>query len=195
MESNLSALESAEAWTNIITGVIVAGVLVLGGLAAFWKFVLQQPLGNNWRIDITPCKMRRAGDKWAYFVTLEVQNASAAAHKMHGWWRQIKFPDEVTPDYDPNASLDVLTEEQAKARYGGGSLIDSYRLTPGERYADHMCEFRPGNPKEFCYVEYTLQYRAWKWTKWKWLPLPRRDWEVISQIMTSAVDRDDLGAT
>lgn len=141
MESNLTALESAEAWANIVTSAIIAGILVLGGVAAFWKFFLQQPLSNNWKIDITPCKMRRAGDKWAYFVTLEVQNASAAAHKMRGWWRQIKFPDEI-PDYDPNTSLDVLSNDEAVENYGRESLIDSYRLAPGERYADHMCEFR-----------------------------------------------------
>lgn len=194
MES-ITALESAEAWANIVTGAIIAGVLVLGGIAAFWKFFLQQPLGNNWRIDITPCTMRKADGMWAYFVTLEVENASAAGQRMDGWWRQIKFPDEVPSDYDPNASLDVLGKEKAAEYYGNVSLIGSYRLAPRERYVDHMCRFRPGAPKEFCYVEYTLQYRAWKWKKWKRLPLPRRDWEFISQIMTSAIERDDLRAT
>ncbi len=193
MPSNLGALESAEAVASIVTGSITAVVLILGGLLAFWRFFLQQPLGNNWKIDITPCKMRRAGDKWAYFVTLEVQNASAAAHKMHGWWRQIKFPDEI-PDYDPNTSLDVLSIDEAVENYGGESLIHSYRLAPGERYADHMCEFRTGNPKEFCYVEYTLQYRAWKWKGWKWLKIRWRASEFMSQIMTSPVERDDLRA-
>lgn len=195
MESNLAAIESAEAWANIVTGAIIAGVLVLGGVAAFWKFFLQQPLGNNWRIDITLCKMRRAGDMWAYLVTLEVQNASAAVQRMHGWWRQIKFPDEVPTDYDPNDPLDILSNEGAINHYRRSSLTDSYQLASGERYADHICEFRPGKPKELCYVEYTLQYRAWKWKHWKRLKLPRRDWEFISQIMTSAVERDDLRAT
>lgn len=193
MES-ITALESAEAWANIVTGAIIAGLLVLGGIAAFWKFFLQQPLGNNWRIHITPCKMRRAGDIWAYFITLEVQNASAAGQRMNGWWCQVKFPDEVPRGYNPNASLDVLSKERAVNYYGRASLIDSFPLAPGERYSDHMCEFRTDSPKEFCYVEYTLQYRAWKWKGWKWLKIRWRASEFMSQIMTSPVERDDLRA-
>ena len=194
METNLSALQSAELLASIVTGGITAGILILGGLLAFWRFFLQRPLGNNWRIDITPCKLRRANDTWAYFVTLGVQNASTAGNKMSGWWRQVRFPDEVEPGYDPNASLDVLGEAKAIEHYGRKSLVDSHSLASGERYVDHVCEFRPGGPKEFCYVEYTLQYRAWKSKRWKRLTYRWRDWEFISQIMTSPVERDDLSA-
>lgn len=187
----LASLESAKTWTDMVTGSVTAGVLVLAGIAAFWRFFLQQPLGNNWLIRVTPCRIRRAGEKWAYFITLEVRNASAARQVMKGWWRQVRFADEVPPDYDPSSSLDVLSKDRALEHYGTDNPIDPYPLAPGEAYVDHICEFREGLAKEFCFMEYTLRYRAWKS---KWLLLRYRGWEHISQILTVPVERDDLNA-
>jgi hypothetical protein len=185
----LTSLESAKSWADIVTGSVTAGVLVLAGIVAFWRFFLQQPLGNNWLIRVTPCRIRRAGEKWAYFITLEVHNASAARQRMNGWWRKMKFADEVPPKYDPSGSLDVLSKDEALAHYRSESLIDSYPLAPGEAYVDDICEFREGSPQEFCFMEYTVRYRAWK-TKWR--VLRYRGWEHISQILTVPVEREDL---
>jgi hypothetical protein len=187
----LNSLESAKVWADIVTGSVTAGVLVLAGIAAFWRFFLQQPLGNNWLIRVTPCRIRRAGEQWGYFLALEVHNASAACHTMNGWWRQVRFADEVPPNYDPSGSLDVLSGEKALLHYGKESLIDRYPLAPGEAYVDHVCRFREGPPQEFCFIEYTLGYRAWKS---KCVVVRWPGWEHISQILTAPVERDDLNA-
>ena len=179
-----TALESAESWATIVAACTTAAILFVGAIAAFWKFIWQQPFGNHWSVDITTCRARRVNNRWVYVVTVTVENRSAARHSMDGWWRRLRFPDEVDSDYDPNASLQIYSAEEARRHFGTNSMIESeYRLASGERYSDQMICFRDGELQQVCYLEYTLKYRKGVWGSAE---------ECISQIMVSPVEREDL---
>ena len=188
-----TALESAESWATIIAAYVTAAILTAGAIAAFWKFFLQQPLGNNYHIAIIPCRLRRVlheeNARWAYTVSLVVENRSTAAQRMYGWWRRILLPDETEPGYDPNGSLDINSDEEADQHYPDNNLIPStYPLASGESYADLMIRFGGENVQQVCYVEFTLKYRSWT----RRFPFPWRGWEYKSHRMIAPVDGNDL---
>ncbi len=195
----LTDLESARAWADIVTGSVTAGLLSLGALVAFWKFVLQQPLRNHWSVQVTPCKVRKIGDRWAYILTIDIENRSTARHHIHGWWRKVRFPDEVPADYDPNLSLGLGSGEEVWSRFKLDSMIDEpYSLSPGERYSDQMILDRGGPLQEVCYVEYALEYQEGP-EPLGVRQMPERDrgpqiygraW--LSQIMVSPIEREDV---
>lgn len=183
----LLSLESSEDWTNIVTGSITAAVLLVALLAGLWKFMLQQPLGNHWQIYVLPCNVRRIGNRLGYIMSVTVENQSAATHHIHGWWRQVVFPDDADATYDPNSPLEVFTEEVADNHYKFKNRLNSpYALAAGEKYSDEMIWYREGALKEVCFLEYTLLYRKWRWLPPGWVS------ECLSQKMIAPVEREDL---
>ncbi|MCH8007578.1 MAG: hypothetical protein IIC91_01810 [Chloroflexi bacterium] len=165
MEPELTSLESFDLWMSIaVAGVTIVAILI-GGSAAFWKFVLQQPYGNKFDIRLTPCRARIIRDQTgkrtvAYTVTLLVENQSGAAHKI-AWWRRLRFPDEVEADYDPDGSFTINTDTEACERYGGGSGDEDYSLAPGEIYSDQLFRTKTGDEQQICYIEYTVKSARW----------------------------------
>lgn len=183
-----TALESAESWATIVAASITALALTVGGSVAFWKFVLQQPFGNTYDIRVTPCLARAMQDgtgNWtvAYTATLRIENQSAAAHKIRGWWRRMRFNDEVEPDYDPDANFVINSDSEAQSRYGEDNRIEEgYALASGETYSDQLFRARQGTRQEICYIEYTVKYERWFW----------KGDEYKSQILIVPIERADL---
>lgn len=196
-------MDSARLWSDIVTGGVTAGILFLGGLLALWRFFLQRQFGNNWSIELDECRVRHTKDGWCYVLTLTIENGSAAAQTIKGWWRQIVFADEVSEEYDPNGHLGVICAT-APSYFGGDNQAEDYQLSPGEKYADKMIRWSNDQIHEVCYVEYVLCYRQWRWRilpKWDreagyvhWTPIPQKETGHISHIMIAPVNRSDLEA-
>lgn len=183
---------TAESVSQVVTNSIAAGLLVFGGLAAFWRFLLQAPLGNKYGFEISPCRIRRLPDgRIAYCVCVTVENRSAAIQQIHGWWRRIVLPIDVGPEYDPDVQLTVSTDEEAIKRIGTEQGYAGYSLMPGEDLADQMVRIVAGDKQEICYVEYALKYKQWTWGFGAGI-IRRRRFEYRSQIMTAPVEREDL---
>ena len=160
-------LLSGESVATIIAAYTTTVVLIVGGIVAFWKFVLQQPFGSKFDVRITPCRARNIRDQTgkrsvAYTVTLLLENQSGAAHKI-GWWRRLRFPDEVERDYDPDKSFRIESDADACERYGKASGADGYSLAPGELFPDQIFRKREGAEQTVCYIEYTVRYSMWFW--------------------------------
>ena len=184
---------SAKDWVDIVTGGITAAVLVFGTFAAIWKFIIQQPTGNNWRVSLTPCRVRKVvrngHTQLMYTVSLIVENGSTAGQNIYGWWRIMRFPDESNEEYNPDRKLPIRSDEDAIKNFGFESIVKSpYPLAPGEKYVDQM--FRRTNDKapQICFVEYSMKYREWKR---HWLIIPYRGWQRLNQIMIAPVERED----
>ena len=185
----LSALESAKLWAEIVTASVTALVVSVAALAAIWRFLLQ-PIGHNWNVSAGPCKLRKAEQGWLYVLTISVENRSSMGHGIYGWWQRVRFPSETAKGFDPNIAPDVETDAEAVSYYGTESLIDSpYPVAPGESFRDEPFITGSGDAQQVCYVETTLVYQTWKLG---WTPFPRRKWEYRSQVLIVAVERDDL---
>ena len=181
-------LQSAESWSNIVAGGVTAGAALLAVLATVIRFLLL-PLGNNWVVTLGDLRLRKTAGGWAYLITINVQNKSSAPQEIRGWWRRVLFPDAVDASYDANSSLDIYSIADAIANYGSDSGVERYSVPPGESYQDLVLKERDGTPQQYCYIEYTLRYR--RWTR-KFLVVPSRDWEVLSQILVVPVSTEDL---
>ena len=191
MEIELTRLDSIEQWMTIVVAGVTIFAIVIGGGAAFWRFVLQQPYGNHWDVRVSSCSLRRVGEELAYMITITIENRSRSSRNFHGWWRQIRFPDEVSEDYDPNGTLVVNSGNEADEYYGpegSGAVTPSpYTLAAGEAIIDHFIRPHEGTLHELCFVEYTLEYRGATW-----IPFREGDVETVSQRTTAPVVREDL---
>lgn len=176
-------LQSAESWAVLVT----AGVLVFTAAAASGRFFLQ-PLGNNWYVHAGSARLRRSGGHWAYIVTLNVENGSAAGQRIMGWWRRVTFPED-NPSYDPNWAPAISSRKDAREHYDSEGILQWYPLAPGKSFRDQMIRFEGSNVHEICYVEYTLEYR-----RWRFLPYPSRVPEFASQTLIISVEREDLAS-
>ena len=198
MRGREAGIVSLNDWADIVTGGITAGILVLGAAFGIWKFVLQQPFGNHWKVAVSPCKVRRVGEQWAYIVTVDVDNMSSGRHHMHGWWCTLRFPDEVDGDYDPNDILPIRSVKDACTHFNKCSTIKApYPLASQERYSDQMIRLRKGDLQGVCYVEFALKYQ-------EGLGLPDVEYPAeqrtlgerwLAQIMISPVEREDIPET
>ena len=185
-------LLSAESVTNVVTGSVTAGVLVLGTLIAAWRFALQGSLGNHYEVSTTPCRVRTgnnaAGRTFVYTLHFTITNRSAAIQTIHARWRRLLLPYETTGEYDPDSALDLYTDEAAVLRLGKSQ--GSYQLLPGEICEDHVVRIS-SVAQEVCFLEYAYRYRRWG-TVWCVLPWRKRRYE--SKILVVPVDREDLNA-
>lgn len=180
-------LQSWESWVNIVTGIVTAGILVLAGLVALWKFVFQRPLSNHWHVSLAPCKVRQINGGNVYLLAVAIENRSTAAHDLTGWWRRVIFPSDAGKDYDVNRALYFDSETEVRQHYGHeGFLQSAYPLAPGEEFRDEIMVRRDGPLEQACFVEYTIGYSK------GWLPKVGQQPEFLSQILPAPVGREDL---
>ncbi len=185
------SLESAKLWSEIVGNSFTAGAVFFGSVVAAIRFLLL-PLGNHWHIEAGQISRRHVDQGSAYTISLEIENRSLATQHIRGWWKRVLFPDEAGESYNPNEYLAIFTEEDAVAHYGEASEVDDYPLQAGESFGDIVLKTSDtGTRQELCYIEYTLMYRRWVR---KYLILPFRDWEFMSQILIVPVLSEDLAS-
>ncbi len=189
----LELLTTFTSGAEIALKLVTAGVLAFGAGAGVWKFFLQQPMGNNYRVELRGCNLRHAnrpggGVAANYIIELAVQNRSSAAQRTLKWWRRVVFPNEVDSKFDPNAAIEIRTDDAANSRFGVPSL-KNYPLSPGEEFVDQFIEFRQGGALEVCYVEYCLKCRQWVWG------MPQRRAMYLAQTLVATVNKEGAGAS
>jgi hypothetical protein len=103
------------------------------------------------------------------------------------------LPSEASPDYDPNATLAIHSDDEATMRLGPEMGYQAYSLMPTECLADQMVRVSQSPHEEVCFVEYALKYKKWSWGLGIGV-IRRREFEYLAQILVAPIEREDLNA-
>ncbi len=109
-----------------------AVAVLLGGIVALRRFVLERPQGESWDDQVSDCRVRRTNDIYYYSALVEVTNLSQSRQSALRVWAKLALPGE--DDFSRPIPPIIRTHGEAEDFFGKYIAVDADELGHGELF-------------------------------------------------------------